>query len=160
MTAQELKERMFDLANEKASAYEEKRHSLEKDKKIERKALSIQKEISENCAKFLQYHFDGRYHKVREQILFHCRPNDLFEPYRAEFCKLNEEDQALFLTFAYPMWMILHHFYLPRKEMLKKENAAEKIFESKLIIGTVGEILGEWQTLWNIHGSMKCEVFS
>lgn len=115
--------------------------------------------MSQNSAVFLQYEFGGRYYEVRENIVFHFKPDELFADYYDEFCALSEDQKKLFVTFAYPMLMVMRNFYLPRMELIEKETNAQKTFENKLIVGTVGEILREWQRLWNEYGCMKCEVF-
>lgn len=91
--------------------------------------------------------------------MFHFKPDELFADYYDEFCALSEDQKKLFVTFAYPMLMVMRNFYLPRMELIEKETNAQKTFENKLIVGTVGEILREWQRLWNEYGCMKCEVF-
>ncbi len=159
MTTTELKQAMYDFANAKALEYEKLLTDTPKDNKTELKALKIQKNMSKNSAVFLQYDFGGRYHETRENIVFHFKPDDLFAEYYNEFCALSDDNKKLFVTFAYPMLMVMRNFYLPRMELTVQETNVEKSFENKLIIGTVGEILKEWQRLWNEHGCMKCEVF-
>ncbi len=159
MTTTELKQAMFDFANIKGMEYEKLLTDTPKGNKTEIKALTIQKNMAKNSAVFLQYDFGGRYHEVRENIVFHFKPDDLFTEYYDEFCTLSDDNKKLFVTFAYPMLMVMRNFYLPRIELTQQETNVEKSFENKLIVGTVGEILKEWQRLWNEHGCMKCEVF-
>ncbi len=159
MTTTDLKQSMFEFANTKRLEYEKLLSDIPKGNKTEMKALTIQKNMSKNSAVFLQYDFGGRYYEVRENIVFHSQSDDLFGEYYNEFCTLSEDDKKLFVTFAYPMLMVMRNFYFPRTETIEKETNVEKIFEGKLIIGTIGEILKEWQRLWNEHGCMNCEVF-
>ncbi len=159
MTTTELKQAMFDFANNKGMEYEKLLTDTPKGNKTEIKALTIQKNMAKNSAVFLQYDFGGRYHEVRENIVFHFKPDDLFTEYYDEFCTLSDDNKKLFVTFAYPMLMVMRNFYLPRIELTRQETNVEKSFENKLIVGTVGEILKEWQRLWSEHGCMKCEVF-
>ncbi len=159
MTTAELKQAMFDFAYAKESEYQKRLSLTPKDHKTERKALMIQKNMSQHSAVFLQYDFGGRYHEVRENIVFHFKPDELFADYYDEFCTLSEHHKKLFVTFAYPMLMVMRSFYLPRMERMEQETNVEKAFENKLIVGTVGEILKGWQRLWTEYGCMKCEVF-
>ncbi len=159
MTTTELKQAMFDFTNAKVLEYEQLLAATPKENKMEIKALTIQKNMAKNSAVFLQYDFEGRYHEVRENIVFHFKPDQLFSAYYDAFCSLSDDNKKLFVTFAYPMLMVMRTFYLPRMEPTQQEINAEKSFENKLIVGTVGEILKEWQRLWNEHGCMKCEVF-
>ncbi len=159
MTTTELKEAMFGFANAKAAEYERLLAITPKENKTEIKALRVQKNMAGHAAFFCTEDFGGRYYEVRENIVFRFKHDDLFAEYYEEFCTLNEEDKKQFVTFAYPMLLVMRSFYLPRMELTQKETNAEKSFENRLIIGTVGEILAEWQRLWNMHGCMKCEVF-
>ncbi len=159
MTTTELKQAMFDFAHAGEMEYEKLLAATPKESKTEIKALAIQKNMAGHAAFFCMEDFGGRYYEVRENIVFRFKHDDLFAEYYEEFCTLNEEDKKLFVTFAYPMLLVMRSFYLPRKELAEIETNAEKAFENRLIIGTVGEILAEWQRLWNKHGCMKCEVF-
>ncbi len=159
MTATELKQAMFNFANTKKSEYEKLLADTPRENKTEMKALTIQKNMSKNSAAFLQYDFEGRYHEVRENIVFHFKSDDLFAEYYDGFCALSEDNKKLFVTFAYPMLMVMRNFYLPRMALTRQETNVEKSFENKLIVGTLAEILNAWQRLWNEHGCMKCEVF-
>ncbi len=114
--------------------------------------------MSKHSAFFCGEDFGGRYHEVREKIVFYYKPDDLFAEYYDEFCALSDDNKKLFVTFAYPMLMVMRNFYLPRMDLIEQESDVEKAFESKLIVGTIGEILNEWQRLWNEKGCMKCEV--
>lgn len=158
MTADELKELMYGFAAEKEDGYERQLASLDKDSKTERKALTIQKNMAKNCALFPKNHFGGRYYEVRENIVFRHIPDNIFSGYEEQYNILGGEEKKLFLVFAYPMLLVMNTFYLPRVETVNSETDTAKVFEAKLIEGTVGEILREWQRYWNEYGCFECEV--
>ncbi len=157
MTANKLKEAMLYISNSKANEYKYQISKLSSNAINERKALTIQQKIAENTADFLKYDFNGKYYEVRESIVFN--QTEEFLKYKNTYDTLNDEDKKLFLVFAYPIMLVLKTFYIPKEKLLKKACNPEKIFETKIIIGTIKEILKEWQKLWNEYGSMKCEVF-
>ncbi len=159
MTATELRQVMLDFANAKEMQYKKLLAITPKENKTEMKALTIQKNMAKHCANFCCEDFGGQYYEVREKIVFHCKHDNLFADYYDDFCTLGEGDQKLFVTFAYPMLLVMRSFYLPKIETMEQETNAEKAFENKLIVGTLGEILKEWQRLWAAHGCLKCEVF-
>lgn len=53
--------------------------------------------MAKNSAVFLQYDFAGKYYEVRENIVFHFKPNDLFTDYYDEYGRLSEDNKKLFL---------------------------------------------------------------
>ncbi len=156
MNANELKKLMLAYASEKATEYTASLSELPPQAKTERRALMIQKRMAEHCMRFLKFDFDGKPFSTRENIIF--VKSNMFKEHKGKYDILDQNGREMFLTFAYPMMMVMGSSYLPRKQLLQKETDAEKIFESKIVVGTLGDILGEWQRLWNEHGSMDCEV--
>ncbi len=157
MTAIELRDIMLNIANGKAEKYTNELAALDCESKTERKALTIQKKMSENCCMFLKFDFGGKFFETREKIIF--SQTKKFIAYKDAYNALDSNGKEQFLVFAYPMMFVMNNFYEPRKKLLEYETDAAKVFEAKIIIGTLGEILGEWQRIWSEHGSMKCEVF-
>ncbi len=156
MTPIELRELMFASATEDLAEYDAKLTSLASDAKTERKALTIQKNITQNSAGFLNYDFGGRYFEVRENIVF--RQTNSFSHLKPDYDALDGSAKRLFLTYAYALFMVTKNFYEPRIKQVECETNAAKLFEARLIVGTVGEILDKWQSIWAEHGVIRCEV--
>ena len=101
--------------------------------------------------------FDEKYYSVRESRVFN-NPNGF---YFLEYKNWYEEEKATnskeaFLVYAHAVQMVRTAFYDKKKAELKKANEAgrtEQIFECKMIIDTLQDLMGRWEEMWEAEKS-------
>lgn len=160
MNGKETKEALSEIALKKADMYNEKIALLEKDKKIERKALTISRQIAQNCAGFVNIEFENRFYEVREMRVYGQAFHD-FDEWKPVYESLSGDDRESFLVFSFAIIMVRHCLLDKRTDetdRLDGKADVQKVFEAKIIISVIDEILREWQSFWNKNGCVPCEV--
>ena len=156
--AQAMRE-LYAIAHEYSQRYDADAAKLPKEARMEKKALTIERNIAENCAGFPRMEYSGHIYDTRERMIF-CQ-NHYFDAYRKPFEVLDGDDRETFLIWAHAMTMVQRCFYDKHRETLAAAEASgdvEGVFENRLICGVVGQILDDWRTWWKRHGCMDCEV--
>lgn len=102
--------------------------------------------------KFSGKAYDEKYYSVREQRVFD-NPKPMYFIDRKDWF-YQEQDavtKEAFLVYAHGVQMTRSVFLDTRKAELavaEQANAVEKVFECNMIIGTLTDLLGQWEKLW------------
>ena len=150
-----VREELCAVSDRYASEYEENVRSAPS--KLEKRAASISLNMAKLTKTFLCFH----YHRVplTEQFAGNRRVLEregLYESFigdRAQFDKLTEDERAEWTQFAEASFMLHRAFidqHLARLEAAKADNspkAAEQIFESRVVLGTLYAVLREWRAI-------------
>lgn len=135
------------LAKRYADEYDARLTELAPDAKIERKALSIQKNMAEIGGTFPRYEYNGHVYDTREKQVF--GQLHYFDEHRETFERLTEGEREAFLIYTAAVSMLRCNFYDKRRAVLEVADAdAEAVFEARLICGVVGQILDDWRQWW------------
>lgn len=149
---------MVETAKKAAADYAEQFANLEKEDKLRRKMLSIQKSMAENCAGFAAMAFTKTTWPEqiarRENIL--RNHTDVLTPYADVLAGMSEDARFAFILYAHTNWFLHNAFLNKHLENLSAARAAgqpEKAFDDRVILGTVYAICREWRTWWQENGS-------
>jgi len=150
---------MVETARKAAADYEEQLAALSKEDKLQRKVLSIQKSMAENCASFAAMAFTKTTWPEqiarRETIL--RNHTQVLVPYADVLSEMTDEDEKFaFILYAHTNWFLHNAFLNKHLENLNAANAAgqpEKAFNDRIILGTVYAICRKWRTWWQENGS-------
>ena len=136
--------------------------------KNEVKARKIAVNIFDNGYKFVGMKFSGTafddtFYAVRENKVFGCPPENemYFKSYKNSYDELSDSDKKLFLIYAHAVQSLKMCFEDPKKKELEKAEAcgdAEKIFECKMLIAFVEELIQTWTAWWNQNGCLKIRI--
>ncbi|MBQ3707769.1 MAG: hypothetical protein II889_07660 [Clostridia bacterium] len=148
----EAREAMAAISERAAAEAEE---ALKTASKLEKRALSIRLNMAKLTKTFLCFH----YHRVplTEQFAGNRRVLEregLFDAFvgdRAAFDSLSDDERAEWMQFAEASFMLHRAFidqHLARLDAAKRDSspkAAGQIFESRIVLGTLYEILCAWR---------------
>lgn len=132
--------------------------------KNEVKARKIAVNIFENGYKFVvmkfsDVAFDDIYYAVRKNKVFGCQENLMyFKVYKNLYDQLSDCDKKMFLIYAHAVQSLKVCFEEPKKRELEKAEAcgkSEKIFECKMLLAFVEDLIQAWTKWWNQNGSLK-----
>lgn len=136
--------------------------------KNEVKARKIAVNIFDNGYKFVGMKFsntafDDTYYAVRENKVFGCPPENVmyFKSYKNSYDELSDSDKKLFLIYAHAVQSLKMCFEDPKKKELEKAEAygdSEKIFECKMLIAFVEDLIQAWTDWWNQNGCLKIKI--
>ena len=147
------RETMAAFAERTAAEIEE---SLRAASRLEKRALSIRLNMTKLAKTFLCYNYvrvpmteqiAGNRRRFEREGLF-----DAFVGGRAAFDSLTEDERAEWIQFAGTSFMLHRAFLDPHLAKLGaakadgSPRAAEQIFESRIVLGTLYGILREWRT--------------
>ena len=84
-----------------------------------------------------------------------------FKAYRNSYDELSDSDKKIFLIYAHAVQSLKMCFEDPKKKELEKAEAcgdAEKIFECKMLIAFVEDLIQAWTDWWNQNGCLKIKI--
>lgn len=96
--------------------------------------------------------FDEKYYSVRESRVFDNPAASYFDEYREWY--ENETDTGAkegFLVYAHAVQMVRSAFYDKKAaelERAEQHGNAERVFECRMIVGTLQALLDKWAMLW------------
>ena len=132
--------------------------------KTEVKARKIAVNIFDNGYKFVgmkfsNIAFDDTYYAVRKNKVFGCPENVMyFKSYENSYNELSVSDKKTFLIYAHAVQSLKMCFEDPKKKELEKAEAygdTEKIFECKMLLAFVEDLIQAWTEWWNQNGCLK-----
>lgn len=156
MTGKATKKAMYNIAMKKSNDYAKKLSQLDSTQRIEKKALSILKQVSANCASFVTIDFEEHCYEAREFRVFGQKYHD-FDQWKPIYNTLNGDNRDSFLIFSFSVVMAKHCLLEPSLQKIDGGSADEKFVHS-IKSGIIKEILLEWQEFWNENGCIPCEV--
>ena len=148
----EAREAMAAISEEIAAETEE---ALRTASRLEKRALSIRLNMAKLTKTFLCFHyhrvplpeqFAGNRRVLEREGLF-----DAFVGDRAAFDRLTEDERAEWTQFAEASFMLHRAFidqHLARLDAAQRDSspkAAAQIFESRIVLGTLYEVLRRWR---------------
>ena len=157
MNRQQTMTALFAIADAYAKQYEAQAAVLDRNAKIEKKALMIERNMASNCASFARMEYNGNIYPVREKMVF--RQYHYFDAYLEEFAGLTGDARESFLVFAHAVTMVRGCFYDRHKTALEAAETAgnaEGVFENRLICGVCVQILDDWCAWWKENGGVDC----
>lgn len=135
--------------------------------KNEIKARKIAVNIFDNGYKFVGMKFsntafDDTFYAVRKNKVFGCPENVMyFKSYKNSYDELSDSDKKFFLIYAHAVQSLKMCFGDPKKKELEKAEAfgdSEKIFECKMLIAFVEDLIQAWTDWWNQNGCLKIKI--
>jgi len=156
---------MVETARKAAAGYAEPLAALAKEDRMQRKILTIQKKMSENCAGFAAMAFTKTTWPEqiarRETILRNY--TQVLAPYANVLAGMTEDEKFAFLLYAHTNWFLHNAFLDKHLENLNAAKAAgqpEKAFDDRIILGTVYTICREWRTWWLENGPAPFDLWT
>lgn len=158
MTGQYMESCMVETARTMRDALCCKYSALRPEEKTAAKAYRISMSIIDQATKlvtmkFSEQAYDEPYYSVREQRVFGNPKATYFRERRDWFYReQNAQTREAFLVYAHGIQMARLAFLDARKEELavaEQANAVEKVFECRMIVDTLTQLLGQWEKLWD-----------
>lgn len=157
MTGQSMELGMVQIAQGMKEDMQGKCAALRADEKTAAKAYRISISVIDQAIKlvamkFSDKSFDETYYTVRQQRIFNSPKAMYFADCKDWFD--NEQDKAAkeaFLVYAHGVQMVRTIFAEATAAELavaEQTGAVEKIFECKMILGTLMDLLTQWQALY------------
>ena len=157
MTGEYMESCMVEIARKKRDALCHKYSELSPGEKTAAKAYQISMSIIDQAAKLVTMKFsdkayDEKYYSVREQRVFNNPKSMYFIDCKDWFYR--EQDavtKEAFLVYAHGVQMARSVFLDTKKAELaiaEQSNAVEKVFECSMLIGTLTDLLEQWDKLW------------
>lgn len=157
MTGEYMEACMVEIAQKMRDALCRKHSELSPEEKTAAKAYQISMSMLDQATKLVTMKFsdkayDEKYYLVREQRVFNNPKAMYFMDRKDWFCQ--EQDavtKEAFLIYAHGVQMTRSVFLDTKKAELavaEQSNAVEKVFECNMIIGTLTDLLGQWEKLW------------
>lgn len=165
MNIQKTAKALSEIAQARVNDFDQRLAVLDPSAKTEHKALTIARQMASHAANFAMmparggaaFVGGGGTKEMFEHRIFREFP--WFRDCEADYRMLDEEGQGSFRCYAFAVGMVKTALYDKRKAVLDSPHSpAEAQFEAKVICGVLGDILGDWQTLWREKGSLACEV--
>ena len=157
---------MVETARKAAEGYAEQLKTLSKEDRMQKKALSIQKQMAENCAGFAAMGYTKttwpEQIERRETIL--RNHTQVLVPYADVLASLTDEDERFtFILYAHTNWF-LHNAFLDKHignlNAAKAAGQPEKAFDDRIILGTVYSICREWREWWKENGPAPFDMWT
>ena len=133
----------------------------EKEKKLEKRALSIQLNMAKLARTFVCFNYNRvpmkEQSRARKNML---RRFGISEPDGPEYAALTEDEKSAWAQFA-GSTAFLHQAFIDQH--LAKLRAgvdsgnAEQVFESRIVLGTLYAVLREWLAWWRENGTYPFE---
>lgn len=164
MTETTVSRSLSEIALEKKAEQLEMISKMSSSNKNEIKARKIAVNIFDNGYKFVGMKFsdaafDDAFYAVRRNKVFGCPENvRYFGAYKSSFDELSDGDKKLFLIYAHAVQSLKMCFEEPKKKELEKAEACgepEKIFECRMLIAFVEELVRAWTEWWDRNGCLK-----
>lgn len=157
MTGEYMESCMVEIAQKMRDALRRKYSELSPEEKNAAKAYRISMSIIDQATKLVTTKFsdkayDEKYYSIREQRVFNNPKPMYFLDCKDWFYQ--EQDAAVkeaFLVYAHAVQMARSAFLDIKKAELavaEQANAVEKVFECNMIIGTLTDLLEQWEKLW------------
>lgn len=141
--------------------YETALKSTPREKRLEKRALSIQLNMAKLTRTFMCFNYNRVPLKqqsfVRRSIMYRY---GVSEPDAPEYAALTEDERSAWVQFA-ETTAFLHQAFIDQH--LEKLNAglesgnADQVFESRIVLGTMYAVLREWLAWWREHGTFPFE---
>lgn len=166
MNAIEFENELVKITKKKIEECNKKISQIDKEQKIEHKALILQREMYNLFlrAGLLYYSENNREHSIaRNSDLLHnfLKQNPSFRELSDIYENLNHEDQLKIAPFLRGTTFIQWQFLDLYENQLISANESGDIknaFELKIKITALKEMLHIWQLWWNENGFVPCEV--
>ena len=159
----ELEKNLVDIVNQKTKECENQIAKLDKNARMEQKALLVQKAMYDNFLRIgLLYYTTGS--RESAIVTFSKRLDSLlidFPNVKELYSQLDEEDKKNITPFIHGMCFMKTQFfdmYNSQLEIASEKGDAKEIFELKVKANTTMEMLQLWQKWWNENGFIPCEV--
>lgn len=157
MTSQDMEKKMIDIADEMKQDIIQKMSKLDVKQKNALKAYKISSSIIDQAIKivgmkFSDVPYDEMYYGVRENRVFGKVGINYFSDCKSwyEEC-MDDESKKIFLVYSHAVMMLRSAFLDKNKIELEKAESAEDIeaiFEIRMVMDTITELLGKWENLW------------
>lgn len=157
MTSQDMEKKMIDIADEMKQDIIQKMSKLDVKQKNALKAYKISSSIIDQAIKivgmkFSDVPYDEMYYGIRENRVFGKVGIKYFSDCKAwyEEC-MDAESKKIFLVYSHAVMMLRSAFLDKNKIELEKAESAgdiEAIFEIRMVLDTITELLGKWENLW------------
>ncbi len=151
-----MEEKMLACVNSVKTEMQEKISHLKKSQKNAAKAYKIALSIVDQagklvCMKFSNVSYDSKYYSVREDRIFYG-PAPLYFSEKAKWYDSleNTDLKEAFLVYAHAVQMVRCAFLDKKGVELEKAIQMKQVeaeFECRLIIGTLEDLLSQWQRL-------------
>lgn len=164
MTEITVSQVLFDIALKKKEEQLEIISTMSVSNKNEVKARKIAVNIFDNGCKFVGMKFsntafDDAFYAVRKNRVFACPENVMyFKSYKNLYDELSDNDKKMFLIYAHAVQSLKMCFEDPKKKELEKAEAygySEQIFECKMLLAFVEDLIQAWTKWWNQNGCLK-----
>lgn len=157
MTSQDMEKKMIDIADEMKQDIIQKMSKLDVKQKNALKAYKISSSIIDQAIKivgmkFSDVPYDEMYYGIRENRVFGKVGINYFSDCKSwyEEC-MDDESKKIFLVYSHAVMMLRSAFLDKNKIELEKAESAEDIeaiFEIRMVMDTITELLGKWENLW------------
>ena len=159
----ELEKNLVDIVNQKTKECEIRLANLDKNAKMEQKALIVEKAMYDNFLRIglLYYTTGSRENAIatfakRFDVLLSDFPN-----VNKIYSQLNDEEKKNITPFIHGMCFMKTQFfdmYNSQLEIASEKGDVKEIFELKIKANATMEMLQLWQKWWNENGFIPCEV--
>ena len=157
MNGKETEQQMIAIADSMKESIRNMTKQLDPSQKTALKAYKIALGMIDQASKMVSMKFSGeahdeKYYSVRENRVFNFGKSCFF-PQKSWYDSESDLDvKQSFLVYAHAVYMTHTAFLDKRKIELKEAKAAgeaEAVFENKMIIDTLEELLAKWDEMWN-----------
>ena len=152
------------IAERYVGEYESALRSAPKEKKLEKRALSIQLNMAKLARTFVCFNYNRvpmkEQSRARKNML---RRFGIPEPDGPEYAALTEDEKSAWAQFA-GSTAFLHQAFIDQH--LAKLRAgvdsgnADQVFESRIVLGTLYAVLREWLAWWRENGTYPFERYT
>ena len=155
------REALCEIAERYIDEYEAALKSVPRENRLEKRALSIQLNMATLTRTFVCFNYNRVPMKqqsfVRKSIMHRF---GVTEPDTPEYAALTEDDRGAWIQFA-ETTAFLHQAFIDRHLAQLKSGSeageADRVFESRIVLGTLYTILREWLGWWREHGTFPFE---
>ena len=157
---------MVETARKAAAGYAEQLQTLAKEDRMQKKALSIQKSMAENCAGFaaMAYTKTTWPEQIARRETILRNHTQVLVPYADVLANMADEDEKFsFILYAHTNWFLHNAFIDKHMENLNAARSSghpEKAFDDRIILGTVYAICREWRKWWSENGSAPFDLWT
>ncbi len=161
MTGPIAEQELLNIVGRSRSRISKKLSELDVRQKTAIKAYKISLSMIDQAEKMVSMKFsaqpyDEKYYKCREDRVFRNPRTLYFSKYKNWYdTEENNDHKEAFLVYAHAVQMLRSSFLDVKTEELKKAtstNSVEAVFELKMIIDTLSDLLKEWSKWWQYTG--------
>jgi hypothetical protein len=159
-----VRDSLCGIAERYIGEYETALKSMPKERKLEKRALSIQLNMAKLTRTFICFNYNRVPMKqqslVRKSIFGRF---GISEPDTPEYAALTEDEKSAWIQFAETTAFLHQAFidqHLAKLRAGIESGCADQVFESRIVLGTLYTVLREWLAWWRERGTHPFEQWT